>query len=507
MKFFILLLLTFSGLLSFSQDEIFCSALIKSGRNSSRPAIPDTDSSGFYSFTSTDDKVPAIELVRHNLSSMKEEWRKRIDLPKMENCALSLNELIHFPTHFVLLTSGTDAITGNYKVFANIIANNGTLSGSQVLVFETHIQSASDIPEMNCCISPDRQKMLLLFTPPDNQKTSESISLKMYSADVELLWDKELELPCEKDMVRVQRFIVDNDGGVYMMSGKNPEKKSWQRPQGNLYVVFYYNNEANKLKEYDVSLKEKRVLSIQYDLNKNNELVIGGYYSNDYSFSVAGTFLFVISAGGETIRTASFMPFPKDFLLQFMNEKRAERNASLDDFFLDNLLLNDDSTCTLIGEQYYISEQMMTDISTGRMYVQTTYNFDDIIVTRVKPDGRIVWSVKVPKRQYSLTNNATLSYSSFIRDDSVLLFFNDHPSNIPESGEKPVDEIVAWNSPRKSVTTEVRIAADGTMTRRMVFQNDKKGALMIPMPHTENRKGQIILGYETGREYGFCRVP
>jgi hypothetical protein len=119
------------------------------------------------------------------------------------------------------------------------------------------------------------------------EKAQKRLSFKCYSSpDRTPFGKKKFSCPYTQEIVQVHQLSVRQSTAIlYMMSGRNPAKDSklWQKPQGARYVVFYYNAKTNKLKEYDISLKDKQVLSVIWlQLNQKQDVIITGYYSNDF---------------------------------------------------------------------------------------------------------------------------------------------------------------------------------------------------------------------------------
>jgi hypothetical protein len=308
--------------------------------------------------------------------------------------------------------------------------------------------------------------------------------------------------------VQVHNFLIDNSASIYMLSGRNPEKSGteWKRPQGGRYVVFYFNHETNKLKEYDVSLKDKQIVSVAFGISDASEVQIVGYYSNDTHFAVAGTFLFTIGANAAGVKAASFMPFSKDVLGKFLKKSQVEHDATLSDFYLDHMIMQADGTILLVGEQYYVNETVVSQPTTGQQTVQYTYNFDDILVTKLDPSGRQAWSIKVPKKQSTTNDPANCSYQFFLVKDELLIFFNDDEENQQKLSSYIEGEATGWMAGRKSVTTRVRVMLNGTSERIQFLKNDETQSELMPSLGSQDFKGPVIMGYEGGKFYKFCML-
>jgi len=331
-------------------------------------------------------------------------------------------------------------------------------------------------------------------------------SFKCFDRSWNLMWEKDLRLPPAPDILQVHHFLVDNYGGVYMMSGRKPVKTAsdWQRPQGGQYVVYYYNAERNKLKQYDISLKDKQVISVGFQLNESQGVVIAGYYSDNFQHKAAGTLLFSLQAQGGPISLAGYTPFSKEFL----SDTNGREKGTLEDFYLDYVKLTSEGAIVLSGEQYYVSRSVSTDPTTGRQIVEYRYNYEDVMVCMMDSTAHHLWNVLVPKRQIaSSPNDPNYSYSFVADNMGVALTFNDDSeNNEPITGKKRF-ETASWIGAKNSVTTRVDIGFDGTYKRRTLLDNSLERLLFNPLMTALGIPSRLLLGFDDKRTYKFCRIP
>jgi hypothetical protein len=306
-------------------------------------------------------------------------------------------------------------------------------------------------------------------------------------------------------VLQVHHFLTDDFGGVYMMSGRRPVKTSsdWQRPQGGQYVVYYYDPERNKLKQYDISLKDKQVISVDFKLNEKQQVVIAGYYSDNFQNKAAGTLLFTLQARGGPIALAGYTPFSKVFL----KEMSGRETGTLDDFYLDHLHITPEGSVILAGEQYYVSRSVSTDPTTGRQLVEYRYNYDDVMICMMDSAAQHLWNVHIPKRQMSSTlNDPNFSYAFSADSSGIALTFNDDSANNEMEASKKRNNISMWAGTKNSVTTRVDISQDGTYTRRTLVDNSSERLLFNPLMTASAPWSRTLLGFDDKRTYKFCSI-
>jgi hypothetical protein len=429
--------------------------------------------------------------------------RSTLIKPTQEN-----DELVHFYVHDNVLTTISarrNRESDRGEIHVTRLDQNGRSLGEEKLVHSIIEWSDQRRNGFQCKFSPDSTKILIYFDSARERKQTESISFKCFSADWSLLWEKELRLPPSADVLQPHHFLVDNAGGVYMMSGRKPLKAAsdWQHPQGGKYVVYFYNAIQNKLKQYDINLKDKQVVSVDFALNAKQELIIAGYYSDNFQNRASGTLLFCIESNGGRILKASYTPFAKDFL----KEMTGKEKGTLDDFYLDYLMLTDSGDVVLAGENYYMSRIVSTDPTTGRQLIEYRYNYDEIMVCRMDTAAAHKWNVRIPKKQFtSLLNDENFSYSCVLKGEFVTITFNDDDSNnqISKSGKPEVAS--PWSGSRNSVTTRVDIDLDGQYRRYTLVDNSQERLLFNPLMCAPSSWSQPFLGFNDKRSYKFCRT-
>ncbi len=465
-----------------------------------------SDASGFF-VADENRKEENLRIHKYGYQSLKSEWSQIIPLPKGNNDQ-QFENLIHLKDKFLLFTSIFNKENEQLQVFCTMLDDKGQKLYDPALVHYILSEGRTNAPAFGIVLSPDSTRLLLYFDPPFERKSSEALSFKCYSTDLEMIWEKEILLPYTLDIVQVHSFMLDNSSNVYMMSGRNPSKsgRQWQKPQGGRYVVFFYNATDNKLKEYDLSLKDKQVMSVIFQLNKNQEAVIAGYYSNDYKFSAAGTFLFTVGAFGTAVKTASFMPFAKEFLSKLLRRKEVESEAALPDFYLDHMVFDQDDSIILIGEQYYASEYVITDPTTGRQTIEYRYNFDDIIVTKLESTGRHGWNVKIPKRQFTTSDTKVCSYQCFETSQGLVFYFNDNTENQQKLSALTEGDATLWSGGKNSVTTRLVLEKSGIFKRETLLSNKEKDAVLNTFYGQKNIYAPQLLGYEDGKMCKYCLV-
>ncbi len=485
-----------------AQDSIFYSSSFRFSKNMAIASCIQPNDNGFIMVEATQDKTPKIHIIQYDVKgNLLNEYQHSLNIDSEEN--IQVEKITPLDSMSIIFLSAFDRKANTCRAYAATILENGKIISTPKMI---HASPAEQPSTLQVNISPDKSRLLFHFQTETFRKAETPIHFTITDARFNVIQNKELYLPYGSEVAQVQQCLVDDSSNVFLMSGKNPLKNNVRvvRSQGGRYLVFYYNFKENKLKEYDISLKDKQVVAALGALNSKNEMIVGGYYSNDFSFAVAGSFVFRISAGGLTLKNASYMALPKDFLSQFISGRELDRYPELADFFLDHMIIQDNGSILLIGEKYTLSERVNMDPVTGRTIIENLHHYDDIIIHNLMDNGKINWLGYIPKAQHSSLERDKCGYNYFISKNDIRFYFNDHPDNFKALQNNPRARIDSWNGSRSAVISEVVFDANGSTTRKNLVSHKAAGGVLIPGLSSEQTLGNIVLGLSQNKDYKFC---
>ena len=297
-------------------------------------------------------------------------------------------------------------------------------------------------------VSEDSTKVMVYHSLPYKRNQEEKFAFIVYDNDFTQLWKKEVTLPYNDDRFEVKGYRVDNDGNCYVMGQIFEDRKligGRKRPFYKYAVLSYKNNGVN-FKEYQVDLKDKFITDLTMKINDDGDLICAGFFSEQNQFNLKGTCFIKIDAETEEVITSSIKDFDFNFLTEYYSEyeksraERAEergitnRQAELFRFSLDELILRSDGGAVLVAEQFFV-EELRSNNYYDRFDTRVSYeyNYNDIIVVNINPDGTIEWTARIPKRQETRDDNGYFSsYSMAVVRDRMYFVYNDNSRNFEE---------------------------------------------------------------------------
>ena len=392
--------------------------------------------------------------------------------------------------------------------------------------------------------SRDSSKVVIFNRQPQS-KDGQSFSLSVFDADFNEMWGKDAKLPYGKKNFKVNDYQVDNKGNVYLLGiiyteGANRLKRDGKATY-QYDIVAYMRDSTIDVQEYKIALKDKFVTDLTFRIADDGEMICAGFYSEKDVKGVKGSCFFKINPKTKDMTSISTREFDFNFMTANLSEKsKAQaklaiehddktREPELFDYSIDKLIMRSDGGVIMIAEQYYIEERRLDNSPYGnnaygynswnspyyssfynpygynrygnnRNRVDYYYNYNDVIVVNIQPDGEIAWTSRIPKHQISINDQGIYSsYAMSIVADKLYFAYNENPKNLDPNRKKNVSE-----TPDKySVVTLAEVSKDGSLKRYPMFSNKDKGIVTRPkICRQVGRRDMAIYG-ESGRNYRF----
>jgi hypothetical protein len=469
-----------------------------------------SNDSSFFVFKDIKGSDREFKLEQFNTETLKLESGTEVKLPRVKDQPTFFEEFLFLNNRFYLFSSHENAKSERRKVYAVQVNTAGEHVGNVVEVDDFFLGKKRKQIEFDVKLSVDSTHFLVYHNRPYSKESDEVFSFRVFDRDLRLTYSKELSLPYDQEAFEVTDYLFDGKSNIYMLSGITPEKRETRLPrvgpENKRYVLLNYDFEANTLKEYDVSVKDKWINSVTFGITPDGDLAIGGFYSNDFRFAISGTFYFLLDGADKSVKASGLMPFDREFLRKF-NAGRTTENRELEDYFFDHFLLFENGEALLIAEQYYMTEMIRTDPATGYQTITYSYNYNDIILVKINSDGSIAWNVKVPKYQATVNDNGPFSsYALVWNKDVVHLAFNDHSENLDKLRKNENADLRSFGNVRKSVATVVSVNRKGEMNRQILFDSRDMKVVMKPKNAFQSGPRELLIYGKWRRDYKFGRI-
>lgn len=433
-----------------------------------------------------------INNVRYILPSFVDEFTAD-DLVITKNKIFLFNsaQFIYFNKRIFLVVSTKNIKTNeDYYFVQNIDKETLGKSGVPLRIGKTGRGFSDGYFEYH--ISKDSSKMLIYNQLPFAEEGPELLSLRVCDVHMNLLWEKNIELPYKSKLTEIVNVKVNNRGEVIVLARIYNKKLKYSlkgRPNYD-YVLFKFSGNKEP-QEYKLPNGDYFLSYLDFDILNNKEVVCAGFFAKNNARRIAGSAYYRVDMSEQKIVKRRLASFDNEFLKSFRALKKAKKGKELMWYSLDHLVLRSDGGTLLIGEKRYDN---LT--SNGRYF-----HYHDIIMTNLNADGSIAWTKRIPKRQIDQLGDFS-SYSVSIDRDEIFILFNDHRKNM-EDDLKYIRRF-RYTYPF-NVASVIRVGADGSEARKMLYEVNQKNLFIRPLAskQIDKNKTLIFAEDEDARYYQF----
>ncbi len=242
-----------------------------------------------------------------------------------------------------------------------------------------------------------------------------------FNDDDDVFQEGKFEIIYNTDYLEIIQVEISNQGNIYVLTKEKRNKNIYQ------YVIYKYLVEEQKIYNLPLNAEGRYITDITFKLDKNEDIFLGGFYSNVGSNSIIGTIYFRVDNENFQIVNQQYDKLDNDFLERYMSQKQIYKGKELMDFYLDKMVLRSDGGIVLFTERFY-SSYSSTNMYYGYygpgMYYRDriVYNYNDVAVLSIDNSGKIEWTSIVEKRQSSEFPQQ-LSYFPVITPEKVVIFY------------------------------------------------------------------------------------
>lgn len=144
-----------------------------------------------------------------------------------------------------------------------------------------------------------------------------------------------------------------------------------------------------------------------------------------------GIFVFDVKNSG-SVNNKNFHEIPLEVINQYERKGTQNRNANkekkgkaqFEDLRIRSFDVQDDNSIIITGEQFFTEKR----VSNGQVYI--IYHSEDMLITKIAPDGKLAWMKKLPKRQVSSTPFGMTGFRHLELEGKHYLVFLDNVKNM-----------------------------------------------------------------------------
>lgn len=347
--------------------------------------------------------------------------------------------------------------------------------------------------------SLNESQFVVAKTIPFKRRSPQKVEVRIFNHEGSLLQKDLFQLPYTEKNFQFSTQLYDGEQKLYFLSKEKNEKPGGFSSEkyliSNAYYVWAYDLSTEKVKEFEIEIKDKWINDLDIVLDQEKNLHVAGYYSNDRLFSVIGTFQIVINQNNKIVHS-QLKAFANDF--KTPASERSESNE-LVDIYLRGIKVNAYGEIFIVGEHYYKEVSEYFDPRSNMTTYYDNFYFGALWITKYNAQGKMTFTTRIPKKQFSV-NDGGLYLSSFTAPvgQNLYVFFNDHEKNatVGFDNEKDIKE---FQNSKRALLTGVKIDEKGSL-KKVLAKELEDNFIMIPQNTEQLNSETIYFIAEKGRE-------
>ncbi|GGH65415.1 hypothetical protein [Phaeocystidibacter marisrubri] len=358
-------------------------------------------------------------------------------------------------------------------IFRSIISEDGQFGE---LDFITTIHTDDD-DEGSYSVYRDRNsnKTLVLTTHQFEEEEDNRITnLDILDSNLNSQFHLEIEFPFSYEYSTLKDASLTKNGNIILFVSVKSDKDRGDviidDAPNKKWLFFQIDTKTNEIFEVDLGLSEYYVNSAELNQdNENNIFYVAGMYGVDRYDRNSGTFFISLDQDSLTVKGKTVAEFDNETRLHYMDEDDIEDGDEVRrPFKLRNTIKREDGGIVVIFEIYEVHAYTRTD-GRGNTTVYYTYDYGDLLVQNIDPNGDIAWTSVIPKR-YDKTNPNFGGFQTIVFDDKLHILYLDDEDNIEYwSGE---DDDIHEARITSSVIAMVTMDLQGNMTYQVIDETE-----------------------------------
>lgn len=460
----------------------------------------------FYALYGNARRLKRFNLVQMSTDSLKALSRTEFKLPEIKG----LNPYIAFPlstdrSDYLIATA--DAPDGTVYVMAFGISETGEVGQAPITIGQGRSMALHSEGGFTLFWSEEAQQTVLLLPEESNPEANERMQVRVFDADFSLVAAEELRLPYPSGKTLVEEALCDSASHVHMLVSVALPQADRRRKRDEVaseYTLVSFDPHTARTTEKVLSLGDKSLYEGGLLINDRGRLQVAGFYGNMLNLTLSGTFSLEMEPATTDLVHYGMYPFDRDFRLRFRATVK-QRESDSGQFELDRIGAAGMDTTELISEMRYSQTTSVFNPASGTYSIIEINHYDEILVTRIAPDSRILQNILIPKMQSSSRELGTyLSYVSHRAGDTTYLVYNDNVRN-PADGFVPADEVRPLTGSGSARPVVVSIDPKGKLQKQPLLPEESPSFALQPGIH-HRTSNSLILTLYSGSRLRFVRM-
>ena len=287
-----------------------------------------------------------------------------------------------------------------------------SLTGSPIRLFESSRGIIGGGYGYSSSASNDKTKLFYKYTLFNREKkdviNKQECGFYMFDESMKLLWGGEYEMPYTEAKMWTVDYQVSNNGKLYYLI--RVEDAGGKDYRSHFEILVYEKGKKEpKIIELKIDDYSPRTTYLYED--KNNNIVVAGFYSKKGNPSIDGAFMVKLDAtnGKFSKLGGGYYEIPSDIIKSFMTEKQKEKiekkekknegdekkDLGINDLEIRDIHFLENGSTVIVSEIYYT---IVNTYYNGKTTTTTYHTYaKDLIIFSIDQAGNLAWIKKIPK--------------------------------------------------------------------------------------------------------------
>ncbi len=427
---------------------------------------------------------PKLILEKYN-DKMEQVFSKRLEIPEISGERAKFSNLLYANNRLILLSHIIKNTKNGKKTqaFVSFIDEEGNIADNPQMVGEIGAYNSAFGGEFTLHESKNKKYLVLSGKEEyhlEGKKSNQKYFHAVFDRQLNLIWQKDIELPHPKNKLRKKSIVIDDDGNIYIAVVLSGDKKAVK----NDGIIYSYHYKTDKLSSFQIKTPKNWISSIKMRWHEYaKQINIGVLYATDKKLYPVGMESLIYDVKTQRIQSTNHLDFSEALKKDFKRElKGIGKYEDMEDLNLGQVFPRKDGGIYFVGE---VVENLFFDKDDQGLY------YGKIMVINVDAQGKIVWIKKVDREIYA--EYGDLNWPTFCHAIKLLDENSGKLHLILNSGPKNRSRVAEYSN-----AIVVSIDESGDMKTTTLFENhDEKNDEIIFRPgiFCSNTKDNIVIAY------------
>ncbi len=406
--------------------------------------------------------------------------------------------------------------TKQFNLVGAEILPDGKISKDGIKMFIVDVKNKSERGSFYMKASHDEKSLLVMHTMFINRENAVQYEIKLFDSELKTLFVNTEKVLFDDSKKKDFEFTIadfeinDQKDAMLVISESYRDSKNKTHIENfEIHVFKKINNYSKEVVKLD--LKGQEIINCSLFSTNKNTLKLTGFYSSlrangKANKELKGIFNATVDLNTNTASAIKFNEFDYATKVKLLGERRAKKGKDVKPlYFIKNIIEKEDGGLIVLSEYRVFAYTQGAGI--GPLAMQTfMYDYNEIIVTSLKPDGELEWSNVLPKEQRVSITSMTLWFGSGFTSGSfnvgiavgiplgLLGSGPEYISAIPIYHDKQLSILINDNIKNKGITDIEKIGKMGNHLNAVpsLFIFDEKGNITRKDPDTAIKNELVI---------------